>query len=104
MDLVSLIISLISGAIGGNVAGATTPDKSLGTLGNSISGLLGGGLGGFILQALEVMNQVGGQAAQAAPAATGLDFPTILASIGSGGVGGAIVMIIAGLIKNQMKK
>jgi uncharacterized membrane protein YeaQ/YmgE (transglycosylase-associated protein family) len=52
MDATSLIIDLISGAIGGNAAGAAMPDKSLGTLGNTIAGLVGGGLGGQILQAL----------------------------------------------------
>ena len=37
----SLIINLISGAIGGNVAGAILKDLSLGTTGNSIVGILG---------------------------------------------------------------
>ena len=31
MDILNLIISLISGAIGGNVAGAALKDQSLGT-------------------------------------------------------------------------
>ena len=44
-----LIISLISGAVGGNAAGAVLKDKSLGTLGNSIAGILGGGIGGQVL-------------------------------------------------------
>ena len=38
MNFVSLIISLVSGAIGGNVAGAAMKDKSLGVPGNSLSG------------------------------------------------------------------
>ena len=46
MNFVNLIISLLSGAVGGNVAGAAMKDKSLGTLGNSLSGILGGGIGG----------------------------------------------------------
>ena len=33
MDMTSLIVNLISGAVGGNAAGAAMPDKSLGTLG-----------------------------------------------------------------------
>jgi len=32
MDMTSLIVNLISGAVGGNAAGAAIPDKSLGTL------------------------------------------------------------------------
>ena len=45
MDVVSLLINLVSGAAGGNLAGAAMPDKSLGTLGNTVAGLVGGGPG-----------------------------------------------------------
>jgi uncharacterized membrane protein YeaQ/YmgE (transglycosylase-associated protein family) len=41
MDMVGVIISLISGAAGGNIAGAALKDQSLGTVGNSIAGILG---------------------------------------------------------------
>ena len=37
-----LIIQLIAGAVGGNVAGKLLPQFNLGTLGNSIAGILGG--------------------------------------------------------------
>jgi uncharacterized membrane protein YeaQ/YmgE (transglycosylase-associated protein family) len=60
MDLVGLLISVISGAVGGNIAGAAMQDKSLGTLGNSIAGVLGGGLGGGLLRALGMLAQSGG--------------------------------------------
>ena len=50
--IVGLIISLISGAVGGNIAGGVLKEQSLGTLGNTIAGLVGGGLGGQILSAL----------------------------------------------------
>ena len=48
-NLLPIIIQLISGAVGGNVAGALMKNLSLGTLGNSIAGILGGGLGGQML-------------------------------------------------------
>ena len=48
MDLTSLIIQVISGAIGGNAAGTAAKDMSLGPLGNTIAGALGGGVGGQI--------------------------------------------------------
>jgi len=57
------IISLVSGAAGGNIAGALLKNFSLGTLGNSIAGIGGGG-----------------------------------------GIGGAILLIIVGLIKNMAGK
>ena len=42
MNLVALIIQLISGAVGGNVAGNLLKQYDLGTLGNSIAGIVGG--------------------------------------------------------------
>ena len=52
MDIISLIIQLVAGAIGGNAAGAAMKDKSLGTLGNSIAGVVGGIGAGQILDRL----------------------------------------------------
>jgi len=47
--VIGWIISLLSGIIGGNMAGSAMKEQSLGTLGNSIAGLVGGGLGGQLL-------------------------------------------------------
>jgi len=41
MDIVSLVIGLASGAAGGNVAGKVM-NSSMGTLGRSITGIVGG--------------------------------------------------------------
>jgi uncharacterized membrane protein YeaQ/YmgE (transglycosylase-associated protein family) len=94
MNIISLIISLVSGAVGGNVAGAAMKDKSLGVPGNSLAGVLGGGLGGVILQLLGV----GGQAAGS------LDLTAILENIASGGVGGGVLLAIISAIKAAMAK
>ena len=94
MDLVGLLISVISGAVGGNIAGAAMQDKSLGTLGNSIAGVLGGGLGGALLNALGMMGQSSGS----------LDLGSIVGNIASGGVGGAVLLIVVALIKGTMAK
>ena len=51
MNIISIIIEAISGAVGGNIAGAAMKENSLGTVGNSIAGIVGGGLGGMLLQA-----------------------------------------------------
>ena len=96
MDIVSLIIQLISGAVGGNVAGALLKNFSLGTAGNSIAGILGGGIGGTVLNAM-----LGGGATAAGAAATGGD---MLGNIAGGGIGGAILMIIIGIIKGIAAK
>jgi uncharacterized membrane protein YeaQ/YmgE (transglycosylase-associated protein family) len=92
MNIISLIIQAISGAVGGNVAGAAMKENSLGTLGNSIAGIVGGGLGGTILQMVMGTAAAGG----------GLDLQSILANVAGGGVGGAILMAVVGIIKNKM--
>ena len=95
MNIISLIIEAISGAVGGNVAGAAMKENSLGTVGNSIAGLVGGGLGGTILQSIMGSAATGGGS---------LDMTTILSNVAGGGVGGAILMAIVGIIKNKMAK
>lgn len=94
MDLVTLLISLVSGAVGGNIAGAAMKDKSLGAVGNSIAGIIGGGLGGGILRAIGVFAQSGGS----------LDVGSIVGNIAGGGVGGAILLIVVSLIKSSMAR
>jgi hypothetical protein len=49
MDITTLIIQLLSCAVGGNVVGSLVRKISMGVLGNSLAGILGGGLGGQIL-------------------------------------------------------
>ncbi len=89
MDITSLIIE----AVRGNVAGAAMKENSLGTLGNSIDGILGGGLGGTILHLVMGLAAAGGG---------GMDLQSILTNVGGGGVGGAILMAVVGIIKNKM--
>ncbi len=51
MSIIGFIIQLIAGAAGGNAL-AKLKDFGLGPVGNTISGAIGGGLGGQILNAL----------------------------------------------------
>jgi hypothetical protein len=92
-----LIIQLASGVIVGNLAGSLMKKFSLGTLGNSIVGILGGGLCG------QLIGMVGLGGAEAADASTSMDLTSILGSLGGGGVGGG-VMAIVGMIKSAMSK
>lgn len=101
MELASLIISLISGAIGGNLTGAAMSQKNLGALGNTIAGLIGGGLGDWIVKGLGLLGTATA-AAHAPEAATNLDLASILASIGGGAGGGAILTAIIALLKDSM--
>lgn len=91
--MVDLIVQLVSGAVGGNVAGAVMKKFSLGTIGNSIVGILGGGLGGQILSWVGIgVTQGGGS------------MSGILGSLAAGGVGGGGLMAVVGIIKGLIKK
>jgi uncharacterized membrane protein YeaQ/YmgE (transglycosylase-associated protein family) len=90
----TILINLISGAVGGNVAGSVMKENSLGTIGNSIAGIVGGGIGGQILSMVLGAGAAGG----------GLSLAGILGSVASGGVGGGIGLVVAGLIKSMMNK
>ena len=96
--IVGLIIQLISGAVGGNVAGAALKQYDLGTIGNTIAGVIGGGVGAQIIGAL----LGGGGEAVGTAGAGGLDIGSIIGQIASGGVGGGVLMVIVGLIKQAM--
>ena len=94
MNLIPLVIQLVSGAIGGNVTGKVAPNLSLGTVGNSRAGVLGGGIGGQLLGMLGI----------AAGPSGALDLTSILGSIGSGGVGGGVLMIVIALVRKAVAK
>jgi len=94
MNWLPLIIQLISGAVGGNIAGGLLKNYNLGALGNTIAGIVGVG-GGQLLGMLA-------PALGAAAAGGGMDIGSIIGQVAGGGVGGAIVMVIVGLIKQMM--
>ena len=94
MDIVSLIVQLISGAVGGNIAGRGAQERQPRSrrqfdrrrprrrgLGGQLLGMLGAG---------------------AAPGGGGLDAASIISSIAGGGIGGGVLMAIIGLIRKQM--
>jgi hypothetical protein len=49
MDMVSLLVQVLSGAAGGNIAGVINKAKSLGPMLNTVLGALGGVAGGQAL-------------------------------------------------------
>jgi uncharacterized membrane protein YeaQ/YmgE (transglycosylase-associated protein family) len=90
-NILPLIIQLISGAVGGYIAGALLKNYSLGALGNSIVGIIGGGIGGQLLGIWGVQTAAGG-----------MEIGSILGSVIGGGIGGAILMAIIGITKKSM--
>lgn len=98
MDIVGLIIQLVAGAVGGNVAGKANTKFDMGGAGNSIVGAIGGVVLGQIVERL-----TGGAitADQAAAATQGMDIAGIISSLVGGGAGGAILSAVVGMLKNR---
>jgi hypothetical protein len=93
--LVSLIVQLVAGISGGNAAGAALRAYSSGIVGNTIAGAIGGVGAGQLVQVL--MPAISG-------AGGGFDVGAILGLIVSAGAGGAILTLIAGLVKGIMAR
>ncbi len=100
-SLINIIVSLISGAAGGNIAGSVLKNLSLGTLWNSVAGIVGGGLGGKLLGIL--VPSLGAVAASKTGGA-GIDIGAIIGQMAGGGVGGGALMAIIGVIRSMMAK
>ena len=86
---ISLLVQIISGAIGGNLAGMTK--QSLGTGLNTLLGGVGGLVLGQIVSALTGTS--GGEA---------MDVATVGSNIVGGGVGGLVLTWVVGFIKSKM--
>ena len=85
-----ILINLVAGAIGGNAVGKASPKFDLGTLGNTISGLVGGGVLGQVITLL-LPSLMSGK----------LDAGTIIAQLIGGGAGGALLTAVVGAVKNR---
>ena len=96
MNLTALVIQLIAGALGGHAVGNVAKDASLGPLGNTIAGALGGGVLGQMINALL---GIGGTAA-----ASGLDIGSIVSAFVTGGVGGGITTLIVAFLKAKLAR
>lgn len=93
-QILNIVIQLISGAVGGNAAGSFLKNLSLGTVGNSVAGIVGGiGLG----QVLSMLGIAGADAAGPA-----FDIGNLITNIAGGAVGGGVVMTIVGYLKGMM--
>ena len=94
MDLFSLLLQLVSGAAGGNVAGGVLKNINLGTFGNSLAGVIGGGVGSAILaSALGLPTPAPG---------TEPDVTALLTQVLGGGAGGGVLTIAVGLLKEWL--
>ncbi|MCC5791407.1 MAG: hypothetical protein JJT82_02185 [Legionellaceae bacterium] len=95
MDIMGLFVTLISGAVGGNASAAAWKNISLGTLGNTIAGAVGGVAGTYILQAMNWLSSAG---------LADMTLASIMGNVGSGAVSGAVLTALIGGIKQAMSK
>ena len=89
-----ILINLVAGALGGAGVGKASPTFDLGTVGNLISGLVGGGLLGQIVTLLLPTITAAAQSGN-------ISVGGIISQAIAGGAGGAILTAIIGAIKNK---
>jgi hypothetical protein len=89
-----ILINLIAGAVGGVGAGKASPNFDLGTVGNILAGLVGGGVLGQIVTLLL-------PSVVAAAQSGNLSVGGIVSHAVAGGAGGAILTALIGAIKNK---
>lgn len=89
----NLVIQIMAGAVGGNAAASLSRSFNLGPVANSIVGMIGGALGGQILN--EILT---GGAGVGSPSGA-LELGSLLTQIVGGVVGGSVLTAIAALIR-----
>lgn len=91
MDFLNLFIQIASGATGGAVAGSLWRNISLGTFGNALAGLIGGAVGGQMINfALDLGLR---------PGAAPIDPGTIISEMAGSGVAGSVAMFVIGHLR-----
>ncbi|CAN2532229.1 hypothetical+protein [Methylocapsa aurea] len=93
--LINLIIQLFAGAAGGSGVAKANKSFDLGPIANAIIGALGGAGGGSLLSSL--VPALAGAAGNG-----GFDIAVFAGQLVGGGVSGAIVTAIVGLIRNAL--
>ena len=89
-----ILINLVAGALGGVGAGKSSPTFDLGTIGNIVSGLVGGGVLGQIVSLLL-------PSIMAAAQSGNLSVGGVISQAIAGGAGGAILTALVGAINNK---
>lgn len=83
--LISFVLSLLSGAVGGNVAGNVLKKFDLGMTWNTVAGLIGGAIGGPLTNMMMLHPE---------------SLFGVITNIVASGAAGTIMVVIVSLIKN----
>jgi hypothetical protein len=96
MDPISLLMPFFSGAAGGNLVGGILKNFNLGSLGNSLAGMIGGGVGSLVLgNMLGLPMPAGG---------IDPDGSALLGQILGGGAGGGVLTILVSILQKMFSK
>jgi hypothetical protein len=98
MDYVTLASQLLGGVLAAFLAGVLLRGLALGASGSVIVGIVGGALGGLILTNYLSLAPAG------RPDGTTAEPIAVLAQVASGCAGGAVLMILTGLLKTLAKR
>lgn len=96
MDIVTLGIQMLGGAVGGNLVARAMKAMNVGFIGNTIFGLIGGAAGSYLLNATGF-------------ALTPVDFSaidpvTLVSQLLLGGAGGSAMLAIASPLRKVLQK
>ena len=95
-QLIPLLVQLLGGAAGGNVIGALLKNANLSAVLRTVVGIIGGVGGGQLAALIPVLQSILGE-----QAGTG---GQIAGNAGAAAVGGGLLTLIVGLIKQAMNK
>lgn len=88
-NILSIIISALAGLVAGHGTGAAGQTMSLGPIGNTVTGAIGGVGGGLIGALIPALQQIG---------TSGING----SSVGGGAIGGIILTAIVGMLRNNV--
>ncbi|MEL7257183.1 MAG: hypothetical protein AAFN80_04975 [Pseudomonadota bacterium] len=90
-----LLVNLIAGAFGANIAAGVAKHLNLGLFGNTLVGVLGGGVGGQVLTNFGFQGLAGSVASK-----DGLDTVALLTQAGATGASGAVALLLTSFASN----
>jgi uncharacterized membrane protein YeaQ/YmgE (transglycosylase-associated protein family) len=101
------IVNAIAGAVGGNLAGTVLKDLNAGWITKSIAGIVGGSAGGQLIAAAQTYlppDMVAGMNSMLTGQLAGIDLNNLAGGVASGGVGGAVALLVWGYVKKMMAR
>ncbi len=103
MQYLNLIITIVSGIIGGNLSGLLM-SSGLGWVANTLAGIVGGGLGTWIFQALLLLQRPGLSNTETGIDLSHLDTTMLIGLAVSSAIGGAVLTAIISWVKSYVAK